>query len=257
MGVMIIVLWYNNYKFLIIGGVVMGIVWEYIKESRIIEIFIRLVLAMILGGCIGFEREKYRRPAGFRTHILVCIGACMTALIGEHLVVSLGYSSDASRISAQVISGLGFLGVGTILVKGRDHIIGLTTAAGLWATGVMGIACGFGFYIGAVLCALLIMISTTALFHFESEKIERKKSLEIFIELEDAHFLNAFVKTIEEKYHAHNFLVVAPRSAMKSAVGIEVTFPIEQSEQDIDLLMKITEIEGVVYAIESTPKKLS
>ncbi len=235
----------------------MGIVLEFIKEYRIVEILIRLVLAMVLGGSIGITREKYRRPAGFRTHILVCIGACMTSLIGEHLVFTLGYSSDPARIAAQVISGLGFLGVGTILVKGRDHIIGLTTAAGLWATGVMGIACGFGFYVGAILCALLILISTTALFHFESEKIERKKSLEIFIELEDAHVLNPFVKTIEERFGAHNFLVVAPRSAMKSAVGIEVTFPIEQTEKYADILTKISEIEGVVYAIESTPKKLS
>ena len=120
--------------------------FEYVKDYNEISIIIRIFLAMILGGCIGIEREKSKRPAGFRTHILVCVGSCMTALIGLFVWHEMGNMSDPLRISAQVISGIGFLGVGTILVKEHDHITGLTTAAGLWTTASIGIACGFGFY---------------------------------------------------------------------------------------------------------------
>ena len=93
-----------------------------LNEFNEISILARIFLAMILGGLIGLEREKSKRPAGFRTHILVCVGACMTALIGFFVWNETGGNNDPMRISAQVISGIGFLGVGTILVKEHDHI---------------------------------------------------------------------------------------------------------------------------------------
>ena len=113
---------------------------EMLNQYNTISVVVRIFLAMILGGCIGLEREKSKRPAGFRTHILVCVGSCMTALIGLFVFYEMGDVSDPLRISAQVISGIGFLGVGTILVKEHDHITGLTTAAGLWTTAAIGIA---------------------------------------------------------------------------------------------------------------------
>lgn len=232
-------------------------VLDFLRELNVVTVIIRLVLALLLGGCIGLEREKYRRPAGFRTHILVCIGACMTAMIGIFSVTILGLGGDAGRIPAQVISGLGFLGVGTILVKGRDHIVGLTTAAGLWATGIIGIACGVGFYVGALACTALMMITMMTFFKFENEKQERRSSVEVYVELEDAHMVNNVMQTVEEKLNGRNFLIVPPRSAMKSAVGIEITFPIDNNEPDKEILNRIVEVEGVVYAVESTPKKLS
>ena len=113
-----------------------------LEEFNMVSVIVRIFLAMLLGGLIGMEREKSRRPAGFRTHILVCVGACMTALIGLFVWKEMGDITDPMRISAQVVSGIGFLGVGTILVKEHDHITGLTTAAGLWTTAAIGIACG-------------------------------------------------------------------------------------------------------------------
>ena len=100
---------------------------ETLNDFNIISVIVRVFLAMLLGGCIGLEREKSKRPAGFRTHILVCVASCMTALIGLYVVYEMGANSDPVRIAAQVISGIGFLGVGTILVKEHDHITGLTT----------------------------------------------------------------------------------------------------------------------------------
>ncbi|MBQ2922654.1 MAG: MgtC/SapB family protein, partial [Tyzzerella sp.] len=116
--------------------------YKMLNDFNELSVVMRILLAMFLGGFIGSEREKSKRPAGFRTHILVCVGACLTALLGLYLWNQVGNITDPARISAQVISGIGFLGVGTILVKEHDHITGLTTAAGLWTTAAIGIACG-------------------------------------------------------------------------------------------------------------------
>lgn len=148
-----------------------------LSEFNEVSVVIRIFLAMLLGGGIGMEREKSKRPAGFRTHILVCVGSCMTALIGLFSCYEFGSMSDPLRISAQVVSGIGFLGVGTILVKEHDHITGLTTAAGLWTTAAIGIACGFGFYLGAVLGTLVVALTAAILFKLEARG--RKKNRKI------------------------------------------------------------------------------
>ena len=107
---------------------------EYLREFNVASIAIRLILALLIGSVIGLERGKQGRAAGMRTHILVSIGSCLTVMIGIYVSTALGFSSDPMRVSAQVVSGIGFLGVGSILLKGRFQITGLTTAAGLWAT---------------------------------------------------------------------------------------------------------------------------
>ena len=127
--------------------------------------FLRLLLAVLLGGIIGFERAERGREAGLRTHIMVCLGACLIMLISEYIVNSLGMSTDVTRLGAQVISGIGFLGVGCI-ITGGDKIKGLTTAAGLWVTACIGLAAGIGYYIVATattVIMLLVMLLITPL----------------------------------------------------------------------------------------------
>ncbi|MDO5478069.1 MAG: MgtC/SapB family protein [Clostridia bacterium] len=119
-------------------------------------ILLKLVLAGILGGMIGIEREHKHRPAGLRTHILVCMGACLTMMISSFMVKD-GLSTDVSRLGAQVISGIGFLGAGTILREG-DRVRGLTTAATLWAIACVGLAIGIGYYGGAIAAAFMMLI---------------------------------------------------------------------------------------------------
>ena len=130
---------------------------EWLREFNFWTILIRLFTAALLGGVIGLERGRQRRAAGLRTHILVCVGAALTAMVGFFARDMLGISnSDPLRVSAQVISGIGFLGVGTILVTGRSQVRGLTTAAGLWSTAAVGLAIGIGFYEAAIICTLLL-----------------------------------------------------------------------------------------------------
>ncbi len=231
-------------------------IMDFLEDFNSVTVIIRLLCAAVLGGCIGLEREKYKRPAGFRTHILVCIGAAMTSLIAQYIVFNVGVTSDAARIPAQVISGLGFLGVGTILTKGRDHIVGLTTAAGIWAVGAIGIACGFGFYVGAFACTVIVLIATSLLYGLENDKKERRKNVEIYIEIDDAHKVNEFIKKLDKEFSAKNFMVVSSRSGKVDDIGIEAIFPIENNN-DENLLDRLAAIDGVIYAIESIPKKLS
>ena len=112
----------------------------FLKDFNIWTTLIKLTLAVIFGGVIGLERGKQGRAAGMRTYILVCVGATLTTLIGMFVSSELNIANDPLRIGAQVISGIGFLGVGTILVKGRFQITGLTTAAGLWVVAALGLS---------------------------------------------------------------------------------------------------------------------
>lgn len=133
--------------------------FTYFRNINIISMFLRMACTMLCAGIIGTEREYKRRPAGFRTHILICIGACMAALTGQFLCINLHYTTDMGRIGAQVVAGIGFIGAGGIILTNKNHVRGLTTSAGLWASSIMGLAFGSGFYEGGFITAFLILAS--------------------------------------------------------------------------------------------------
>ena len=139
----------------------------YSSPLQFQTIFFRLLLSTILSGIIGFERGFRGRAAGLRTHILVGIGATLIVMTGMYGVENLGYAADPMRMAAQVISGIGFLGAGTILIRGKTMVTGLTTAAGLWATAAIGIAVGVGFYAAATITAVISLFTFICLTTFE------------------------------------------------------------------------------------------
>lgn len=148
----------------------MPFVLNYDVWNMLIVPVIRLVAACVLGGIIGFERESTNRPAGFRTHILVCVGSALVMVTSEFMLNKL-METDPARLGAQVISGIGFLGAGTI-IRHRFNVKGLTTAASLWAVACVGLAIGIGFYEGAIAATLLIYTTLILL-----KKIEKKVTL--------------------------------------------------------------------------------
>ena len=177
------------------------------------EVALRLVVATVCGGIIGIERGRKNRPAGFRTYILVCVGAALTIILGEYLLVmenvwrqtSYGFpSTDISRFGAQVINGIGFLGAGTIIVTGRQQVKGMTTAAGLWASACMGLAIGAGFYMGALIGCLLIIITIVFFTRIESLVISHSRNINLFIEFEEMDDLSRIVECIRSN-HVHIF----------------------------------------------------
>ena len=223
---------------------------KQIEQFTLISVIVRIFLAMLMGGCIGMERQKSKRSAGFRTHILVCVGSCMTALIGLFVWTEMGAISDPVRISAQVISGIGFLGVGTILVKGHDHITGLTTAAGLWTTAAIGIACGFGFYAGALIGTLVVAITTAILFKFESRGRKKNRKKYLYLEVEGTMFLNEYIDWLGQELRARNVVITAPHTGIIGNVGMEIVIPMVGNEDTATVLKTLREKEGVLFAME-------
>ena len=227
---------------------------KLLNQFNAVSVIVRILLAMLLGGLIGIEREKSKRPAGFRTHILVCVGASLTALIGLFVWYEVGDVTDPMRISAQVISGIGFLGVGTILVKEHDHITGLTTAAGLWTTAAIGIACGYGFYSAAFIGTLVVTVTSAILFKLEKGTRKRNCVRSIYLEIAGTEYVNEYTDWFLQELGAKSVLIVAPRSAIKHNVGVEVILSFSDREDVKAILEKIRVKEKVTFAIESIRK---
>ena len=133
--------------------------FDGLRDITMASVLARMLLAVICGGVIGIEREYKRRPAGFRTHILICLGAAMTTLTSQYLFLEMHYYTDMARLGAQVVAGIGFIGAGTIIVTRHQRVKGLTTAAGLWTAAIVGLAVGGGFYEGAIFATALIMVA--------------------------------------------------------------------------------------------------
>ena len=229
-------------------------VFEYLRDFNLVTVLIRLVLAVIFGGIIGLERGRQRRAAGLRTHILVCLGAALTATVGFFIREELDIlTSDPLRVSAQVISGIGFLGVGTILLKGRFQITGLTTAAGLWVTAAIGIALGAGFIEGALIAFAVTVITVILLHKIERTINDHHASFGIYIEIRGDERVRDLISELTSKYRAHDIQVTVPRSGVVGNVGIEASvssskkhrFDLEETKNYFETL------EYVVYAIES------
>lgn len=148
-----------------------------------IEIILRIVSAIIIGGIIGFEREQHRRAAGLRTHILVCIGSTVITLTSIYIAEKYGstfQNCDPARVAAGIMTGIGFLGAGTI-IRFRASVLGLTTAASLWGVAGLGIALGSGFYKAALYGAIAIFLTLVALGKF-TRKYMGKKETQLDIE---------------------------------------------------------------------------
>ncbi len=175
----------------------MGEFYKTLTEYNTVSVLIRLLLAVICGGLIGIERGRKRRPAGFRTHMLVCLGSAVTMLISQHLWLE-GYTTDLARLGAQVVSGIGFLGAGTILVTGRHQIKGLTTAAGLWASASIGLAIGAGFYVGAVFAFAFVLLTITLLSRLEARLIASARNMNLYIEYADSETLGRVIDSVKK-----------------------------------------------------------
>ena len=153
-----------------------------LRDLNVASVVLRLVLAMLFGGTIGFERGIRQRAAGLRTHMLLCVGSASTMLCSQFLYASYGVG-DPARLSAQVISGIGFLGAGTIIVTKRNEIKGLTTAATLWTTACMGLAVGVGFYECALIMYILLIIILVFVSVLDKKYLKIPTSTALYLEV--------------------------------------------------------------------------
>ena len=169
-----------------------------LREVTLLAVAIRIFAAIIAGGFIGLERGLKNRAAGMRTYMLVCLGACVVMLTNQYIYQFFG-TGDPVRMGAQVVSGIGFLGAGTIIVTRRSQIKGLTTAAGLWASAGVGLALGIGFYEAAIIGALAVFIVMTLLQGIDNKVHRKVRAVEIYFELREEISLGDFMRHARDK----------------------------------------------------------
>ena len=170
-----------------------------LRELTFLSISLRMLLAVVLGGLIGMEREFKRRPAGFRTHILICLGATITTLTSQYLLVEMGCFTDMARLGAQVVSGVGFIGAGTIIVTRRQRVKGLTTAAGLWAAAIVGLAIGAGFYEGGLFTTALILLAELLFSKLEYYILHNAPEVNFYLEYTGRDCLDRVLLLFQER----------------------------------------------------------
>lgn len=195
---------------------------EILKDINIVSTCTRLILSLICGGILGFERGRKKRPAGFRTYMLVCMGSALVMMTNQYIFTT-NPSVDPSRMGAQVVSGIGFLGAGTIIVTGRNRVKGLTTAAGLWAAACVGLSIGIGYYEGAVIGCLLIF-AVMALFHkLDDWVMSSTKIIDLYIEFKEITDMGNFMEYIRDNdMKINDFEII--RSSMLNEVNIAALF---------------------------------
>ena len=223
----------------------------YLREINLVSIVIRLTLATLCGGLIGIERGRKKRPAGFRTHILVCIGATITMITNQYVVDIMGATADPTRLGAQVISGIGFLGAGTILVTGRQQVKGLTTAAGLWSLACIGLAIGIGFYEVAILGCLFIFGGMSILHKLDHYLMTRAKVMEFYIELNDIESMSHLIQIIKENEMKISCIeVIKEQEVLGGKIGILMTVKQKLEGNHEEVMAILTAVEGVKYIEE-------
>lgn len=173
--------------------------FDGLRDITMASVLARMLLAVICGGVIGIEREYKRRPAGFRTHILICLGAAMTTLTSQYLFLEMHYYTDMARLGAQVVAGIGFIGAGTIIVTRHQRVKGLTTAAGLWTAAIVGLAVGGGFCEGAIFATALIMVAELLFSKLEYRMLENAPEVNLYMEYVDKACLDNVLKLYRER----------------------------------------------------------
>ena len=174
-------------------------VFDSLRDVNMVSVTVRMFLAVLCGGIIGIEREYKRRPAGFRTHILICLGAAMTTLTSQFLYLELHYYTDMARLGAQVVAGMGFIGAGTIIVTRRQRVKGLTTAAGLWTAAIVGLALGGGFYEGGIAATGLILLAELLFSKLEYRMLDNAPEVYLFMEYSGKPCLEKVLKLYRER----------------------------------------------------------
>ena len=221
-----------------------------LREVTLLAVVLRITCAALFGGLLGLEREIKNRAAGLRTYMLVCVGACLVMLTNQYIFQTFN-ASDPVRMGAQVVSGIGFLGAGTIIVTRHRQIKGLTTAAGLWSVAGVGLALGVGFYEAALAGALAVFVVITLLQKLDVVMHNRTKRLDLYFELAVDVTLGDFLRAVKE---ADMEISDLRRESDSDVVGTTrsytVTVKTPHRMPHTQIIEKVAQLPGVLYAEE-------
>ncbi|MBE6944312.1 MAG: MgtC/SapB family protein [Ruminococcaceae bacterium] len=221
-----------------------------LREITYLSVCLRIIAAFLMGGILGWERERRSRAAGLRTYMLVCVGACIIMLTNQY-IYQFFHTGDPVRMGAQVVSGIGFLGAGTIIVTKRNQIKGLTTAAGLWAAAAVGLALGIGFYEAAIVGGLLIFLILTAVHSLDGRIRRNAQRVALYAEVDNK--LNAGQLARSIKALGVEVSSIQLDDEYAPTAGIRALVIVMRKNRKLkreDLLNDIQDIEGVMYIEE-------
>lgn len=226
-------------------------IFDGLREVTLLSVTVRMLLALICGGCIGIERASKRRPAGFRTHILICLGAAMTTLTSQFLYLTMHYYTDMARLGAQVVAGIGFIGAGTIIVTRHQRVKGLTTAAGLWTSAIIGLAIGGGFYEGGIFSTLLILIAELVFSKLEYRMLDHVPEINLYMEYTDKTCLESVLKLFrEQNLKILNMEITRSRGSKKHNACAIFALRLHRKCGVEQLLRNVTAVKGVLSVDE-------
>lgn len=222
-------------------------IFSPLRNLDTLGILSRILIACLCGGSIGLERSSKNRPAGFRTHMLVCLGAATAAMTGHYITLVLMLPADVTRMGAQIITGLGFLGAGTILVTKSGSVRGLTTAAGLWTTGIIGLSVGSGFYEGALLGAAMVLLTELLLFRLIG-RMKRDRVLLMRLRYSRKNALDEMMRYCKDHNLAIRSLQVDAEGGENAVYNAEIQLHAAGSVKEELLLSHIRSISGIESA---------
>lgn len=233
-----------------------------LKEFSFATVVLRMCLAMAAGGLIGYGRTKRNRTAGFRTFMLTGIGASLTVLVAMYeynmmlgdwagKVSEVGMKFDASRFSAQVIGGIGFLAAGSIVAGAHQQVQGLTTAAGLFASVCMGIAAGAGFYECVIAAMIMIIVTLNGMIALEALYKRRTRNTTLYVEFDNIENIDAITSLLRQR-NTHIYGIEVERTEAKEGLGPAAVFSLRLAKERAshsDIMTAIAEL-GCVYSVE-------
>ena len=223
---------------------------DILKELNAVSVTVRLVLSLLCGGVLGVERGRKKRPAGFRTYMLVCMGAALVMITNEYITEVYG-GTDPARMGAQVVSGIGFLGAGTIIVTGRNRVKGLTTAAGLWAAACVGLSLGIGFYTGAVVGCVLIFVVMALLQGLDDWVMSSTKVINLYVEFEQMTDVGVFLRFAKEQgFRISDLEMTRANGVIDNGTAILCTLRLPKKKPHAEILQMLSTAERVRYVEE-------
>jgi len=224
---------------------------DFLQSPCEVAVVIRLALAALFGALIGWERIARHHNAGIRTFALVSLGSAVAAALNIYLALMPELKADASRISAQVVSGIGFLGAGTILVTGRKQIKGLSTAASLWVSACMGMAIGAGYLVVGVACFFMVIFANMVLLHLSRRVEGNSKYLSIYIEVDKARGVTKLMKKIsEEGFNISSMVKSKEKTLLATDCGLIIDLDLDRRRSHSQVLDIFSNQDYVNYIEE-------
>lgn len=221
-----------------------------LMELNLASVVVRLLMAMLCGGIIGIDRGRKHYPAGWRTHMLVCLGAALVMITNQY-ICEMYETADPARLGAQVISGIGFLCAGTIIITRHQQVRGLTTAAGLWCSACMGLTIGVGYYEGAIVTCLLLIFIVVLMHRLDSHVLSNSRVMEMYVEMEASAPLSVLLAYLSNHAIQVNHVeVVHTRDIQMAGSAVVLTVYLPKKINHMDILDALRKVEGVVYIME-------